>query len=64
MTLLRPRAARRSAATLLTVLALSLCIGVGAAASSQDALDWARAALERNGALEVVATDPATGVIT
>ncbi len=64
MTLLRPRAARRSAATLLTVLALSLGVGVGAAASSQDALDWARAALERNGALEVVATDPATGLIT
>ncbi len=31
---------------------------------SQQELDWARDALERNGALEVVSTDPATGWIT
>lgn len=31
---------------------------------AQQELDWARAALERNDALEVVASDPATGWIT
>jgi hypothetical protein len=32
--------------------------------SGSDELAWARAALQRNGTLEVVATDPAAGVLT
>lgn len=65
MNLLSPRPARRLAATMLSAVVLSFGIAAGAAASSsQDALDWARAALQRNGALEVVAADPATGIIT
>jgi hypothetical protein len=66
MYLLTPQHARRAAATTLSALVLTFGIALGAvaASTSQDALDWARAALERNGALEVVATDRATGLIT
>jgi hypothetical protein len=40
-------------------LALAAC-----SRSGPDELAWARAALQRNGTLEVVATDPASGVLT
>ncbi len=60
-----PPLVRKVAVTMLSALALSFGIALGAAAdSSQAALEWARAALQRNGALEVVATDPASGLIT
>ncbi len=65
MTRLTPRPARRVAATILSVLALSCGLALGAASSSsQDALDWARTALQRSGPLQIVAADPATGLIT
>ena len=45
--------------TLGVAIALSAC-----SRSGSDELAWAHAALQRNGTLEVVATDPASGVLT
>ncbi len=62
---LKSRPTRHVAATWLTALLLSCGLALEASASSpQDTLDWARAALQRNPALEVVAVDPASGLIT
>jgi hypothetical protein len=45
--------------------AVGLAVALAACSrSGSDELTWARAALERNGTLEVIATDPAAGVLT
>ena len=62
----RSRSAVGSAAIALAIFGFATTTR-GAAESqplAQQELDWARAALERNDALEVVASDPATGWIT
>ena len=60
-----------AACAIVAALALAACDrgeapkSASAAAALSDAeLSWARAALERNPELEVVATDPQTGVVT
>jgi hypothetical protein len=62
----RSRSAAAPAAIALALLAVAITTLAAAepAPLSQHELDWARAALERNGALEVVASDPTTGWIT
>jgi len=51
---------RIAALTLFTTLAAFAACG----AVAQDELSWARAALERNGTLEVVSSDPGSGTLT
>jgi hypothetical protein len=60
------RPAARAAAITLSIFGVAIATLAYAepAPLSQQELDWARAALERNGALEVVSADPATGWIT
>ena len=51
---------RAAAITVLSALAALAASG----ASGQDELGWARTALERNGTLEFVSSDPAAGTLT
>lgn len=53
---------RRMAAATLTLLVVPACSRLGSA--QHEEMDWARAALERNGRLQVVASDPQARTFT
>jgi hypothetical protein len=61
---LRPAACAAAITCSMFVAATSMLAWADSAPVAQQELDWARAALGRNDALEVVASDPATGWIT
>jgi hypothetical protein len=58
------RAACAAAITCSVFVAADVALTAESAPVARQELDWARNALQRNGALEVVASDPATGWIT
>src|ERR1700740_3278578 len=45
-------------------LAATAALGIAACSKGSDEMGWARAALERNDRIEVVAADPATSTFT
>jgi hypothetical protein len=64
--LVAERLAGRPAALLLSGVIAAGCLGVCGIVlgAEQSELDWARSALARNGTLEVVSADAATGILT